>query len=122
MNIAYFKGIQEGEAGVSSTREGQLVDRYKYGDTRKGKRKINNNDCQVPRENRNPTNFITRTRRQKTNGGQSLDVKSWPVCADKGPAYMKVEKFVKNNDDDNKIGSLTGLLFRVVLLLRQQTY
>ena len=133
MNIAYFKGIQEGEAGVSSTREGQLVDRYKYGDTRKGKRKINNNDCQVPRENRNPTNFITRTRRQhyQVRCGSfeiySTEVKDWmlnlgPFALTRDQRTSKSRKFVRNNDDDNKIGSRTGLLFRVVLLLRQQTY
>ena len=32
----------------------------------------------------------------------------------------KARKFLRNND--NKIGSRTGLLFRMVLLLRQQTY
>jgi len=45
-----------------------------------------------------------------------------PFALTRDKRTSKSRKFVRNNDDDNKIGSRTGLLFRVVRLLRQQTY
>ena len=45
-----------------------------------------------------------------------------PFALTRDQRTSKSRKFVRNNDDDNKIGSRTGLLFRMVLLLRQQIY